>query len=373
MGNQPDHTNRGHAEFSPSSLKYVAACAGFKGRSGTNAAAEKGTRIHEALEVRDPSALHDEEEHDIYERMVEAEDTFLDKVIGDEERQEFNEIIVDVDLDGTATFGTCDRLTLYGEGKAVMGDYKTGVSVIDEPLENWQAKAYALGAFQKFKDLNEITFVFYIPVRGEVLSGVFKREDADELRRELTIVIKDGEEVRPQWEKGVPSLDKLEPTSNCRFCTYEDKCPALGAIVTEIATRVSDKYVPQGDIENTDDPEVMEQLWTVAKIVSNWATKIKSKAVSMAKDGVEFPSLRLKSMGTPRKCVDNKKLLEIAKDFDVAEEELLSIASFPLKKATDLAAKKAAKGTKGQVSQDFMDALSDASVIETNDERFTLS
>ena len=56
---KPDHANRDHAEFSPSSLKYVAGCAGYQGREGTSAAAEKGTRIHEALEAQDSSALHD--------------------------------------------------------------------------------------------------------------------------------------------------------------------------------------------------------------------------------------------------------------------------------------------------------------------------
>ena len=67
MSNQPDHQSRGHAEFSPSSLKYVAACAGYEGRDGTSPAAEMGTRIHEALEIFDPSVLHTEQEHEIYE------------------------------------------------------------------------------------------------------------------------------------------------------------------------------------------------------------------------------------------------------------------------------------------------------------------
>jgi hypothetical protein len=74
---KPDHANRGHAVFSPSSLKYVAGCPGYLGISGSNAAAEKGTRIHEALETRDPSALHDEEEVGIYDKIVEMESKFL--------------------------------------------------------------------------------------------------------------------------------------------------------------------------------------------------------------------------------------------------------------------------------------------------------
>ncbi len=73
----PDHSNRGHAEFGPSGLKYVAACPGFHGTEGTSEAAERGTRIHEALEVHDPSALHDEEEVEIYDKIVEMENEFM--------------------------------------------------------------------------------------------------------------------------------------------------------------------------------------------------------------------------------------------------------------------------------------------------------
>jgi hypothetical protein len=72
-----NHADRGHAEFSPSALKYLSACAGFQGKEGTSEAAEKGTRIHEALEVRDPSALHDQEEVELYEKTVELEEEFL--------------------------------------------------------------------------------------------------------------------------------------------------------------------------------------------------------------------------------------------------------------------------------------------------------
>ena len=77
MTTQPNHTDRGHAEFSPSALKYLAGCAGFQGTSGTSAAAEKGTRIHEALEIRNPTALLDEDEQKIYEQIVKMEDTFV--------------------------------------------------------------------------------------------------------------------------------------------------------------------------------------------------------------------------------------------------------------------------------------------------------
>ena len=372
MKDTPDHTSRDHAEFSPSSLKYVAACSGYNGRSGTSAAAEKGTRIHEALEVRDSSALQDEEEVEIYDQIVKDEDEFLHTVIGDQERTEYNEVVVDVELEGTSTWGTCDRLTIYGN-KAVMGDYKTGISVIDIPTENWQAKAYTAGAFQRFPEIDEIVFVFYIPVRGEVLHGKFTRDDLPQLIKDLSYVIKSGELLRPQWDGGYPEIAKLSPNVNCRFCAYEDRCPALGAIAIEVANRVAENTLPKTDIADPDDPETLEQLWAIAKIVTNWATRIKAKAIAMAKDGTEFPSLRLRSMGASRKCNDNVKLAELAATFDMPHEELVRLANFPLKKISEAVGKAAPDGEKGQVTKDFIDAVEEAGIVERSETRYTLS
>ena len=369
---KPDHTSRDHAEFSPSSLKYVAACSGYTGRSGTSAAAEKGTRIHEALEVRDSSALHDEEEVEIYEQIVKDEDEFLLTVIGDAERTEYNEVLVDVELDRTSTWGTCDRLTIYGD-KAVMGDYKTGISVIDPPTENWQAKAYTVGAFQKFPDIQTITFVFYVPVRNEVVHGQFERSELPQLIKELSYVIKSGELIRPKWDEGTPELRELTPNVNCRFCAHEERCPALGAIAIEIANRVAENTLPDVDITDPEDPEVLEHLWPIAKIVTNWATRIKAKAIAVARDGKEFPSLRLRSMGSTRKCTDNARLMEIINDFDMSQEDIVDLANFPLKKVAEAVGRSAPEGEKGQKAKDFMDAVEAADIINQSDTRYTLS
>ena len=370
----PDHSSRDHAEFSPSSLKYVAGCSGYTGREGTSDAAEKGTRIHEALEVRDPSALHDEDEVAIYDKIVEEETNFINSFVSGSKFKEINEICVDVALKGTSTWGTCDRLILIeGSERAILADYKTGISVIDPPEDNWQAKAYTVGVFQKYPDIQEITFVFYIPVRNEVLTGVFKRDDLDNLIEELSKVIKKGEEVRPKWESGAPLIAELNPTVNCRFCAFEERCPSLGGLSIEVASRVAEGTIPDGDINDPEDPETLEQLWNVAKIVSNWANRIKSKAVSSAKEGAEFPSLRLKSMGATRSCVDNKKLIEVAESFDFCPEELLNIANFPLRKVADAVGSTAPDGEKGQKANEFLDALEDAEIIKISEERFTLS
>ena len=372
MSNIPDHTSRGHAEFSPSSLKYVAGCAGFKSTSGTNAAAEKGTRIHEALEIRDPSALHDEEELEIYEQIVKDEDEFNKSIFGESEFEEMNEIQVTVDLGPTATWGTCDRFLVKGD-KAIMADYKTGISVIDSPRSNWQAKAYTLGAFQAFPEVEEIIFVFYIPVRNEVLHETFTRDDIAGLTEQLKDVILKGEEIRPKWDNGAPELDELSPSVNCRFCMFEDRCPACGAVAVKVAQRLSMLPEEGVDISNPDDPEVLEQLWVVAKIVSNWATRIKSKAVEVAKAGKQFPTLQLKSMGASRSCSDNKKLIEIAEKYSLSPEEIIDTVRMPLGSIAKEVSKKAPDGEKGQAAQDFLAELEQQDIISYSETRYTLS
>lgn len=372
MDNQPDHSSRGHAPFSPSSLKYVAGCSGYEGRSGTNAAAEKGTRIHEALEVRDPSALHDEDEVLIYEAIVEQEEAYITKFAQGSEYKEENEIVLDVDLDSTKTWGTCDRLITF-DNKAILADYKTGISEIDPPRKNWQARAYTVGAFQRYPELEEITFVFYIPVRNEVLEGKFTREELPILVKQVADVIRNGEKVRPQWDGGYPEADALSPSVNCRFCKHEDYCPSLGGLAVEIVQRISGESLPKEDIQDPTDPNTVEHLYTVAKVVENWAKRIKERAVTLAKEGMEFENLKLRSMGATRKCTDNIKLIDIAKEHDLEQEDLLNLINIPLKKVANAVGNAAPKGEKGEKSRSFLDAVENNGIIETSEERFTLS
>ena len=363
MSNQPDHQSRGHAEFSPSSLKYVAACAGYQGRDGTSAAAEMGTRIHEALEVFDPSALHTEQEHEIYEQIVKMEQDFMANF--GEIAEELNEIQVEVALDGTETWGTCDRfLILKGGDRAVMADYKTGISIIDPPDKNWQAKAYTTGAFQKYPDIQEIVFAFYVPQHNATLHHTFTRGDLPTLVEDLSRVIKAGEETRPKWESGTPELDECTPTQYCRFCKHEDTCPALGGLVISVAKKL-DTTLPDIDPTDVDNPARLSELFNIARIVENWSASIKRKTLDALKDGEQLDGLKLRSMGRTRKISDNATFVKIAKKYGIDLDTLLDQVNFPLAKV----AKKA--GTDSR--QSFLEDCEDAGIVETSDERHSVA
>ncbi len=371
MSEQPNHSDRGHAEFSPSSLKYVAACAAYQGRDGTSAAAEMGTRIHEALEVFDPSALHTEQELEIYEQIVQMEQEFMTNF--GEVSEELNEIQVEVALDGTETWGTCDRfLILKGGDRAVMADYKTGISIIDPPDKNWQAKAYTCGAFQKYPEIQEIVFAFYVPQHSATLHHTFTRDDLPALVEDLSRVIKAGEEIRPKWESGTPELDECTPTQYCRFCRHEDICPALGGLVISVAKKL-DTTLPDIDPTDVDNPARLSELFNIAKIVENWAASIKAKTLAKLKDGDKLDGLKLRSMGRTRKCADNEMLVKIAKEHGLELSEIISELNFPLTKISKLVSANAEKSEKREKQQNFLAACDDAGIVQTSEERFSVA
>lgn len=366
-----NHTDRAHAEFSPSSLKYVAQCAGYQGKDGSSGAAEMGTRIHEALEIRDPSALHNEQELELYEQIVEMEAAFMSNF--DPITKELNEIQVTVELIGTKTWGTCDRLLILGDGtRAVMADYKTGISIIDPPDKNYQAKAYTIGAFQKFPELKEIVFVFYVPQHHQSLHHTFSRADLPSLVQELSAVVTRAEAVRPKWDKATIDIDDCTPSQYCRFCKHEDGCPALGGLSIQVAKRI-DSSIPDIDLSDLENMDHLAELYHISKIVENWAAAVKERTFTALKDGVALEGLKLRSMGKTKSVTDNQTLIKVAGEFGVGLEELLDTANFPLGKISKTVASLGQKGSKKEIEKNFIDACQDAGIVAISDERFTIA
>jgi hypothetical protein len=287
--------------------------------------------------------------------------------------QDLHEVQLDIGLDdGFETWGTCDRLTIYDNNTALLADYKTGVSQIDHPDENYQALAYTLGVFQKWPEIEKVTFVFYIPQYSASPAHTFTRDEVPEIRAKLTGVIRRASTTRPKWATGSVSIDDLDPNQNCRFCRFEDKCPALGFVVLEVAKKL-DPRIPDVDLDTVDDPATVEALYNIAKIVAAWAERHKKRAVDMAKEGVEFPTLRLKSLGATSSVTDTGKLLDIAVGFGVSPEEALDIAMIPLGRLGKLVGDKAPKGKKAEMQRFFVDAVEEEGILQKSETRYTLS
>jgi hypothetical protein len=376
--NTVNHTDRDHAEFSPSALKYLHTCSGFHGKEGSSDAADMGTRIHEALEVRDPSTLQSEEEVNIYDQLVVDEKEVFDSVFGDmlDNVEIIREKRLHLELDALSpTFGTCDIVAISSLGVALVADYKTGISIIDPPRANWQAMAYTLGVFQTYPAVDVIHFAFLVPRNGGVITGTFYRTEIDDLRSRISSVVRSAELTRPKWASGTMEIDDLGPSSNCRFCRHEDHCPALGAVALEVVSRIKPEMLPDGPINASDveDVETLEKLFIVARIVETWAAAIKYKANQLAQTGVEFENFKLKSMGALKKTNDKNQLAAIATEHGLSLPEIIDASDLSLAQLSKAIYDKAPKGKKSFVVDAFEKEALSQNVVSVGAVRYTLS
>jgi hypothetical protein len=377
MSNTPDHSERSHAEFGPSSLKHVHACAGWQSRGGTNEAAEMGTRIHEAVEILNPSALHNEQEVEIYNKLIEDMEGAL-QYLRDKAGKEptvHQEIRLEMKLIDCETFGTADIVAIAGT-YAVLHDHKTGIGKVDAPPKNWQSKTYAVGVFQQFPEVQTIFASFSLPQRNELLIGEYTRDQLPEYIEEISAVIQAGQRVRPLWtDKTTPDLDDLDISSGCQYCLHRDRCPALGHTAVEIVKRSKPDFLPEGTLisEEIEDLEVLAKLYVIASIVEKWADGIRAKAIAKAKEGFELPGLRLKSMGATKVVVDKQAFYQYVNELGIEKDSILDLVQIPVAKVRDLYAAKAPKGKKTEWSRKFELELEAEEILEKGTERFTLA
>jgi hypothetical protein len=370
------HIDRPHAEFGPSGLKYVRKCAGFKGRDGTSEAAEKGNRIHFALETGDISGLQSEEEVAIHDQCLadlNNELAELEALTGIKPTVD-QEVRLHIILDHTETFGTADIVAVAGS-YALLHDHKTGVSKIDCPPDNDQSTAYAVGVFQMFPEVDTIKAVFSVPVRGELLSGFYYRSDLPKYTADLSQVICRATRVRALWYTGEQDVDNLSPSVDCRFCEFEGRCPALGAVAIDIAKRVKPELVPDGEIDfhNVEDPATAGRLYIVAKIVEKWAAGMKSRAVQMALAGVEFEELHLRSMGSLKKTEDKNSLAQLAMTYGLSLTDIIEAADLTVTQLSSAIHDKAPAGQKTHSVESFEAAAVEAGIVSIGNKRFTLA
>ena len=369
-----------HAEFGPSSIKMSAHCPGYEGESGTNPAAEMGTRIHEALETGDWSGLNDYESS-LAQGCRNAEDAIFNKhgYVDFSELEDFKEIRLTMTLqDGEETFGTCDRLTVNGT-EAVQIDYKTGQGAVDEPQDNWQAKAYALGAFQRFPQLDTIHFYFIACRRDEILFHTFTRDDVDEIIHAISGVIQRAKEIRACFSKADPSL-LIPQTKICNYCKNAGKCPSLAKLAAETAIKYApgeENFLPMPEQVHgsfCDDPEELAKMLRVVPIVRKWASGVEFAARNLAiEEGVDVPGFEVKERRGRRSITSALAAYGVIKDMVNVEDFLDGIDKFPVGKLEKLVSDMTPRGQKKEKVAEVMSELYKLGAVETGKDSQYLS
>ncbi len=367
-----NHSQRGHCPFGPSSHKALHSCPGYQGTDGTSLAAEIGTRVHEALEVRDPTNLESDEELAWYNMCIEAEDNLISEFFGDRKVERYNELQLDIPLNaGVSTWGTADVICVSGSDMLAI-DYKTGKSSIDDVRENWQARAYTLGAFHKFPDVQRCKFYFLCPQQNIILDGEFTRDDVDILRHETTNVVANAQRVRAMWATGTPPKEELNPNDHCVWCRYATLCPALHGVAFGVAKKYKPLEVPDEVDLKKAGPAQLGSLYTIAKILEPLVKEIKAKAHKAASEGEAIPGWRLQSNGANAIAINNEEFMEYAEEFGISADEILRKVHIPVAKVRDILKERAPKGCKEDWAKNFVEQGVERGVIGKGAERLFL-
>src|ERR1700728_418373 len=164
-------TERAHHPDSPSSLQSSEACPLFRNENRETRAATAGTLQHKAAELRDLSILDTDEQVEAVKACIRyVEQVGHQKYASEGEVVVLKEIYLHVGEDPNGEFigitgGYPDEI-IKGQTQADIFDFKFGAEPVTETKNNLQGISYALGLFEKYPALTQITVHFYAPNQG---------------------------------------------------------------------------------------------------------------------------------------------------------------------------------------------------------------
>lgn len=285
-----NHGDREHHPLSPSNWPKWSLCPGFTSDGKAGAAAQRGTRVHEAIEhllnATNPNAVPgiNQEELDLAQWAV---DQFKAVHADGEFRQEDK---VGAVVGGIGYFGYTDVSAKDSAGGLHLWDWKTG------GVRNYaeQMAGYALPIMDReFAD--DITVhIVYVDQR-EVVVYPMTRDEAAEIAHGIL-------------SRRVNHTDAdLSANSYCTWCSRCATCPALARSVTVVAPHLETEAANTDAVATVDlsTPEARGHVYAAAEIVIKKCEALKAEIKRLAEAGQPADGYRL----TPclgREAIDPK-------------------------------------------------------------------
>lgn len=281
----------------------------FDDTSGT--AAEEGSAAHALSEHKLKKALHIRSKRPVSEydsdEMEECTDAYVDFVMEQVElaKQICNDPIVLIEqrLDFSCYvpdgFGTGDCLIISDDRLHIV-DFKYGMGVLVDAVDNPQMKLYALGALEIYDslyDINEVSMTIFQPRRENVSTWTVP---VDELK------VWAEEELKPKAVKAYNGEGEYIPGEWCTFCRAAVRCRARAEEKLKLA-QTEFKMPPL-----LTDNEIEEILFILPDL-TKWANEITAYATDAAVNhGKEWNGFKVVEGRSVRKYKDENAIAEKA-------------------------------------------------------------
>ena len=277
-----------------------------------SSAAAEGTAAHALCEHKLKKALHmrskrpvsdynsDEmEDHSdayvefVMEQLELAKQSCTDPLILIEQRLDFSCYV-------PQGFGTGDCI-IIADKKLHIIDFKYGMGVLVDAVDNPQMKLYALGALEIYDSLYDIEEVFmtiFQPRRENVSTWTIRVEDLKDWAEK---------ELKPKAKKAYDGEGEYLPGEWCTFCRAAVKCRARAEEKLKLAQ--SEFKLPPL-LTDSEIEEVLSKLSDLTK----WANEIIAYATDAAVNhGKEWHGFKVVEGRSVRKYKDEDAVAEVAK------------------------------------------------------------
>lgn len=277
-----------------------------------SSAAAEGTAAHALCEHKLKKALHmrskrpvsvynsDEmEEHSdayvefVMEQLELAKQSCTDPLILIEQRLDFSCYV-------PQGFGTGDCI-IIADKKLHIIDFKYGMGVLVDAVDNPQMKLYGLGALEIYDslyDIEEVSMTIFQPRRENVSTWTIRVEDLKAWAEK---------ELKPKAKKAYDGEGEYLPGEWCTFCRAAVKCRARAEEKLKLAQ--SEFKLPPL-LTDSEIEEVLSKLSDLTK----WANEIIAYATDAAVNhGKEWHGFKVVEGRSVRKYKDEDAVAEVAK------------------------------------------------------------
>lgn len=325
------HDTRAHAVLSASASHRWLACPPSAQLNAavpdtTSDYAREGTCAHELCEYKvnkllgidtpDPREFLDfydqemEECSESYAQYIaEQMAKYTSPVVLVEQRLDFSKYVSD-------GFGTGDCI-IVADGTMTICDYKHGKGVEVSAENNPQMMLYALGAYELFDvlyDISEIKMVIFQPRMSNV--------------SEFTLTVSQlldwaSNELKPKAELAAKGEGEFSAGEHCRFCKVKANCRKRAEYNLAIAQY---DFAPPDMLEDAEIEMILER----ADALVSWAADVKDFALNQALSGKQWTGFKVVEGKSNRKYTDETKVAEAVKAAGMnpySEPEVLGITA----------------------------------------------